>query len=552
MPHLWEDQTTAAVENTLRAFKTKNRLSYETFVGELVGFADGDHASYMAGDVQVMTEDLALNDKASSNCYFQIYLGENWDNGKGGLVPQYLPFLKRLVQIKATLFHRHPTLSLVDVSGKTKERATKAFRDLLKEMRFTSRAKKLQKRTELVSTAFAYVRFDGDQLQLDVITPDNVEVYPHPDDPANLDKALLIRHRLPSLKDSPDVYPERWLVWERIEGATPALDEWNVYVMDNAWKVLDNPYFPKNVNPYKMYPYVVFNSEEQQDCIFAQLDDSLLAAQVGIDILATWYHSRQPDGLGIFKVTDPDSLPSTMPAGHNAAIPLGPADDFKFENIPFEADKMKTYMEMTLRLYASLHGLDPDVFAMESEAFTSALTGLARQMDRWDVQEVREDQEPYWEYKLELLKRKIIALHNFHAGETEQIDPSLALHVEWAQPEAPVDPQSQAQARKMALDLGYGDPIAWVKEDHNHASDEEAEGQLQRNLAWARLIVEATGDGLRQQRRILQTITNPVAEVMKENPGMSEAEARAFVEESNSMLEELRLTQGASDEEQDM
>lgn len=471
--HLWETRTTAAIETTLRSFKRQLRDGYEAHVGELLGFADGDHASYMAGGVSPRGEDLTLTDSTGDpNCYFQRFLPNNWRNGQGGMVPQYVPWLPRLVQIKATLFHRHPTLSLVDVSGAVEEAATATFRRVLRKMRFTSRAKKLQKRTALLNTAFAYVRHDGKATQLDIITPDNVEVYPDPDDPANLDKALLIRHRLPSVKDSLEVFPERWLVWERVPSDVGP-DQWFVFVTDNGWTVLDNPYFEDNVNPFGMFPYVVFNQEEQQDCIFQQLDDSLLAAQVGLDVTATWYHAQQPDGLHIFRTADGE-LPKEMATGRGVAIPLQNIDAHDWHQIPMQADAMKTYLEMTLKSLASMHGLDPDVFSLESEAFTQALTGLAAQMDRWDVQEVREDQEPYWEDKLNDLEDKIVTVHNHFATGADKIPEDLDLMVEWAQPEAPVDPQSQAQTRATNIERGIASAVDYIMEDHNLQSREKA------------------------------------------------------------------------------
>jgi len=465
MPHLWDDQSTAAVENSLRAFKEATLLGYQGQVSELIGFDSGDHASYMAGHNPTSSEDLSLADCANDpNCYFQRYLPRNWANGKGGMVPQYLPLLTRMTAIRATLFHRHPGQTLVDTKGSVDEKQTERWTDVMRRARSTARDKRLQKRTELLNTAFSYVRWDGDGIAFDVITPDSVEVYPDRDDPANLDKARLIRHRLPSLLDSPEAFPERWLVWERVPGETAALDEWYVYVMDNAWTEQPNPFFPDNVNPYKMYPYVVFNGEEQQDRIFQQLDDSLLTAQVGINILATWYQDQQPDGMHIFKVAD--GLPKKLPMGRNFAQNLEQNDEYNWHDIPFDAEGMRVYLEMFLKLHASIHGLTPDVFSLESEAFTNALTGLAAQADRWDVQEVREDREPYWEYKLDARRAKVMTIHNHHCLASERFDESLRLAVEWAQPEAPVDPQSQAQTRSTNIASGIASPVDYIMEDH--------------------------------------------------------------------------------------
>ena len=486
MPNIWEDRTGPAIENITRAFKEQVRANLDQIYCELIGFHDGDHSSYMAGALPVTTQDLTLADQQTNHCYFGRYLRNSWDSGKGGMVPQYVPFLTRIVQIGATLFHRTPTTSLVDVSGKVKQQATDKFNEILRRMRFTARAKRLQKRVTLLNTAFAYPRWDGSQVQLDVITPNNVEVYPDPNDPANLDKALMIRHRLPSLEDSPDVFPERWLVWQRIKGAVPALDEWTVHVVDNGWRVMDNPYFPENVNPYKAYPYVVFNAEEQQDRIFQQVDDSLLSAQVGLDILATWYAFNQPDGLRVFKTGD-GKLPKDMPTGRGFGVELNVNDEFEWVDMPFDAQGMMTWLEATLKYNASLRGLTPDVFSLDNEAFTTALTGLARQMDRWDVQEVREDQEPYWEFKLDLLRDKIVKVHNYHSVSGDSIDPSLRLAVEWAQPAAPVDPQSQAQTRAIAVERGWASAVDFVMEDHNIATREDG-------MAQARLRAQETAE----------------------------------------------------------
>jgi hypothetical protein len=472
MRHLWEEQTTAAIEQTLREVKEAVLRNYQGHVSELIGFHDGDHASYMAGDTNSRGEDLTLTDLSGPNCYFQRFFPRNWDNGDGGMVPQYMPYLTRTTAIRATLFHRHPSQTLVDSTGTADEAQTKRWNDIMRGARSTSRDKRLNKRVELLNTAFSYIRWDGNRVELDVITPDNVEVYPDRDFPADLDKARMIRHRLPSLLDCAEPYAERWLVWERVPGATSALDQWGVYVVDNGWQIQDNPFFPDNVNPYKQFPYVVFNGEEQQDRIFQQIDDTLLTAQVGIDILATWFHDQMPDSLNVFKTADGN--PKDLPRGRNFGINLEPQDDYSYHEMPMDAASMKTYLEMFLKAHAALHGLTPDVFSLESEAFTQALTGLAAQTDRWDVQEVREDREPYWEYKLDLRRGKVVAIHNHHAKESQRINPDLRLEVEWAQPSAPVDPQSQAQTRATNIERGIASPVDYIMEDHNLTTRENA------------------------------------------------------------------------------
>jgi hypothetical protein len=476
MAHLWESQATAAVEATLAAVKRAVREDYEAHCEELLSFCDGDHASYMAGDRTVQDQDLVLGDRKEPRCYFQRYLGKNWDYGRGYMLPQYLPFLRRLVEIKATLFHRHPIWDLVDRIGQAAptEQATRWTR-MKREMRATTRLKKLQKRTELLNTAFGRPRWDGRRVVLDVVTPSSIEVYPDPDAPADLDRAFLIRERLPSVQDTPTIYPERWLVWERIPGPTPALDEWNVTVTDNAWRILPNPWFPDNRNPYRSYPYVVFHAEEQQDRLFQPLDDSLLTAQVGLNLLWTWYGQEQPNGLHVFNLNGMKLKAEQIPSGRNFAIQLeNPSDTHEWHQIPFEAEGMRVFLEMSLKLYASMHGLTPDVFSLESESFTNALTGLAAQMDRLDVQEVREDREAYWEYKLDDLLDKIRIVHNTHCVSTDRLDEGLRSQIGWAQPAAPVDPQSKAQSRATAIESGTGDPVVYIMEDE-HCDEAEAE-----------------------------------------------------------------------------
>jgi len=546
MSHLWEDQSTAAIEQTLRDVKEAVLRNYQGHVSELIGFHDGDHASYMAGDSKSRGEDLTLTDLSGPNCYFQRFFPRNWDNGDGGMVPQYMPYLTRTTAIRATLFHRHPSQTLVDANGTADEEQTKRWNDLMRAARSTSRDKRLNKRVELLNTAFSYIRWDGNRIEFDVITPDNLEVYPDENFPADLDKARMIRHRLPALLDCAEPYKERWLAWERIPGETPALDEWGVYVLDNGWQIQPNPFFPDNVNPYKTFPYVVFNGEEQQDRIFQQIDDTLLTAQVGIDCLATWFHDQMPDGLSVFNTAD--GMPKEQPRGRNYGLNLDPQDAFSYHDMPMDAAGMKTYLEMFLKAHASLHGLTPDVFSLESEAFTQALTGLAAQTDRWDVQEVREDREPYWEYKLDLRRAKVVAVNNHHAPASKHINPDLRLQVEWAQPTAPIDPQSQAQSRKMEMDIGTGDLLKWIIEDNAEISTREAaQDRFMENLENVRLATEASGDGLRQQRRIQSGLTTSKREIVREKTYADEADA--IWNEALDELPEIREAGALPDDE---
>jgi hypothetical protein len=83
----------------------------------------------------------------------------------------------------------------------------------------------------------------------------------------------------------------------------------------------------------------------------------------------------------------------------------------------------------------------------------AALSGIAQQYDRMDLQELREESEVPYEEALPALIDKSITVNNWHRTDS-QISEDLEVCLRWYMPKPPQNRLQESQADKMDIEEG--------------------------------------------------------------------------------------------------
>ena len=415
----------------------------------LCDFHDCNFAPWFEGDADSV---IHWDDTEQSHTPYFVQHFENAVR-QNALCPQYLPLTKRLVNVRATLFHRKPAFELIrgGVPLPADHEQTQLWDRIVRSSQLIPALKRWQRRSDLVGTALMFPRWNGRGLQMEVYTPDWFYAAQSANAPADLNRCDFVMHELAQAVHTIENAAERrFAVWEppQKEGG-----QWACFVRGIDGRNLENPLFANNVNRYGRFPYVIAHREPPEFSILAEPDDSLITAQVGINLLYTDYMGAMFMQGGVLAVQDHvTGRPRDIPFSRYHALNIPPGSEFGAQYIKMDIDigGMIAFAANYLKIYAVMHGLHPDTFSIEGEAFASAITAVAKQVDRLDVQETREDSEAYWELILDDLFDLIRAVWNVHVPN-DPLDADLELRIKWPEPQEVADPLAATQAAQARL-----------------------------------------------------------------------------------------------------
>jgi len=384
---------------------------------------------------------------------------------KSGMRSLAMPFIARIIDSTATLFHRPPLWHLKK-DGETlptSSKDAKVWAEIDTMTRLTSRLKLGQRTARRDKTVFVGPAWRRKRLCLDVYRPSQVYVLPDPLDPSDLDAAQAVVTRSGA----------GWMVWTAKEYG---------YVTETSTDeyVCSDPLRTKHKNPYKEIPLVALHDQPGDD-LHAPLDDSLITGQEALNQL--WTANVWAMGQGfvlnvLYSDSDVDS--DDMVAGPDRVVVVSAAGGTtKMERLAAELDPkgMIEFSSSLLRTYAVLHAADPGIFSIDTEVFANALSGIAKQVDRMDLQAIREDSERDWEYSLHSLFAKTRAVWNFHVKSARRLNKELELEVEWVEPQPAGNALQEAQAERLRLEDGTATE-AEILAKREGISVEEAEERL--------------------------------------------------------------------------
>jgi hypothetical protein len=169
-----------------------------------------------------------------------------------------------------------------------------------------------------------------------------------------------------------------------------------------------------------------------------------------------------------------------LPIGALRFMDLPAGGDFKWVELKMNLQEVIQSLTQLLKTSAGLRGIPTDAIDIEGAKVIDALSAASKQMDRLDLIEIREDQEPLWERQVRDLWKLLVTVNNYHRPD-RRIDPEIELEVIWAQPEMPTDRQSEAQAAAIEIANGTTSPVDIIVQ-RKRIPRAEAELEYARNL----------------------------------------------------------------------
>ena len=500
---LWNKKSAGLVWETLVDVKEKGNSSFLRMVAFLLDMYDNEHAAWMEGSGNLSPEDTL----GAHTPYLEKYFPNAWANGSGYLQPFYLPFLRRLVDYVAALFHRRPSFYLTKDGDRIEpdHEQSKLLAKVAKQCGLTTKFRKAQRLAYLVKTVFLFPSWHFGKMKVEVLTPDLVWPWERDRAPGDVQQCEWISHELQRpMMAKVDAAERRFL----LSSAPPRDWQGKIKNPQEPWKIQVVDYwgeripgtagtvFPGDVNPYRQHPYIVMHDRDFDEGMLAPLDGTMKTAAVGMDLLWTDYHlmMRQHGGVAVANLMNPDKWPLEIPMGPDRTINMGLEEKYGWVHPSYDIQGMISFAQAYMQTYAIHHGLSPDLFTIAGGSFKQAISAAAKEVDRIDVQEVREEAEPYYEDKITQefwpLFRDIWNKWN----PAERFDTTLDLGIDWPEPKQIVSPQERAQARAIEQKLGTFDPVRAIMQDEQ-VSEKEAERRFELALERSAKIRATSGEG---------------------------------------------------------
>jgi len=402
--------------------------NYTTLVNELDRFYSGDHSPMVGAQGYL------------SQVFPQSYAG-----GKLRLSSQ--PLLFRLINAAATLFHQRPGWKLLRDGQPLESTDPDAviFKAIRKEAQLDLRCRHLQRRDILFGTVFGRPAWRNDKLRIDVLKPSAVEVLESSTDPADLDDAVAISVRTDA---------DRREIWEKPNSQNGGV--WTYGIVNEKDGSVTDSLFGDSVNGYGCYPFVAFSTYPSLTSVYATVDQTAHDQQVGANLLESWADFQFRLGFSIAVIKTAQELGrDALPISPDMLVALNPGSEEDFNRIAsgLDTNQLTGYVDAKLKRYFALRGVDPDIISTDGKQMIAALTGVNEQMQRVDLQELRQDAAIPYEFALDALFQKIRAVWNWHRGDMP-LSEALELEIEWLKPPVPGNELQQAQADEIRIEQG--------------------------------------------------------------------------------------------------
>lgn len=371
----------------------------------------------------------------------------------------FLNIVRKIVSKKAAVYARNPIRT---VTGWDQG----AFEALYQDAAVNSVLKRANRLTELTKTTVVQVRWDGDGVALNTITPNILDaVYA---DPRKPEKLVVTHIGLDATG----------------QHAKPEHTEYSVWSADRYerldWRGQPIPVDgnPDGVNPYRIIPMVPIWSELPDDVFFIEGGDDLIEAQraVNVGLVNLWkavelQSHGQAWAAGI-------SAADALRTGPDRAITLPVDGTFGFAAPNTPIAEVLSALEFVIKQTAVANSLAANVFEIDPRAES----GAAKTVENIDLLEYRADQiEVYRQYEsklFEVIKRVV----NTHAPGS--IPEAATIRVDFAEIHQTLDEQKSTEAARTRIDLGTWSPVDMLlRENPDIGTRAQALEELKRRRA---------------------------------------------------------------------
>jgi len=386
---------------------------------------------------------------------------------------------------------------LIETGGETEDKEVELFNWIMKKAKYDRYMKDTNCMVTLCNNVLLRPYFwgDGNYIRLQAITPNQVDVIQHPDDPSEM--IALYYSTSPTEEylggNLPDYYDRVvYHYWDK--------ENYRRYVEGNARHaggLIDIKDNPGGKNPYGVLPFVMFQNAISNEGFWLDTGYDLTNTQDNINVKLTFlnYIIRLqsfsiPLLIGWEKEAGSKEKVVIAP-GRPITIPLPNRDegtpDFRFVTPSPDIEGVKSDINDEYMRLGNTYGLTKNGF----EVTESAQSGYALKIKNAALMERRQNEIPYYEDGEEELFTIIKAIWNTHAptlpsdhefagvvfSETTELRVSIS---EPKYPDSPVESQAKWEfefANKLSTPLDY------IREKY-HMSEEEAQEAFDKIKEW--------------------------------------------------------------------
>lgn len=387
--------------------------------------------------------------------------------------------VRRIINEVSVVYKKAPERSMVDKKGnKIEGKGGEAFAKMYAGARANSVLKKVNRFTNLVNTVCVQAVWRNDRLDLDILTPDILNVVQDPMDPTAAQAVIVEQGFCDTVALEYDGNPfgahRLYIAW------TP--EQHMVY--DERGRVRADLANEAGVNPYGIIPMAVFRSDFPDKSFWNEGSDDLINAQDTLNIFLTELNQLVKMQSFSVPVIIGDAPPEgiTVDPSNFISIPLAESSkgqpDFKFVSPSPKINEILEVIRECVRRIADDWGLSMANFTLSG----SPASGLSLRLSNIRLLERREDDiELYLDYEKSLF-RVMRAVWNAHSAPIDRIPEDSDISVNFAEMDFPSDPAAEDARWVVQIQNNIKTRAQWLMSTDSDIKDvAEAEIRLAEN-----------------------------------------------------------------------
>lgn len=373
------------------------------------------------------------------------------------LQKQFTNIVKRIIDEVSVVYKRAPARRLMKAGKALEGQPAETYQKMLEDAGVDAALKKVNRYTNLLRTIGVQVVWRNGRVELDVLTPDILNVVQDPLDPTKCSAVIIEQAFADTVAldtpGNPYGASKLYIAW------TPAQHQ----VFDQSGVTRSDLANAEGANPYGLIPIVWFRSEAPDGYFWNEGAQDLMNAQDAINVKLTELNQlikMQAFSIPVIIGQAPVGGVSVDPSNY-IEIPLADSiergqPDFKFVTpSPKIADLIEAIREDVRRI-ADDWGLSMSSFKLTG----TAQSGLSLKVQNIRLLERREDDLTlYRSYEKELF-RVMRVVHNAHAQKKLPEDAELS--VNFAELDFPEDPAVEDQRWVTRISQNVASRAQWL------------------------------------------------------------------------------------------
>lgn len=264
----------------------------------------------------------------------------------------------------------------------------------------------------------------------------------------------------------------------------------NVYIFDNSGVKSD-----ETINPYGLLPFAWLRSSVAVDSFFPTISDHLAISQDTQNVLLTELNQlvkmqsfSQPVMKGMNDVNQSISVDPSRPIKIGRSMRDETPPDFAFVTPDAKILEVLEAVDRNALRAVTRYGISPQSFRSES----TYSSGYAMRIANKRLDRRREDSIPLSRSAIVQWFDIVRAIHNYHKPD-EALSEEATINIDFSEPQYEEDPGKQADIDKKRIDMGLDNPVRLLMRDNPDLSEEEAKRQYEENLAYKRSVSSRFG-----------------------------------------------------------